>query len=325
MRRFCYPSEPTASTDGKRANLTLAYWEKKRIMQLVTIKDSGAMRLGLRDGDSVIDAGAAAADLGLTAPGSVSAAIAGGEAATAQLDALSRAATGRAGASWRRAIDAVTFGPCVPAPGKIVCVGLNYTKHAQESNLPIPTSPVLFSKFNNTLAGTNEEIPLPANAEQYDYEAELCVVIGKRARNVAEADALDYVYGYCCADDISVRELQTRTSQWLLGKTMDKHFPIGPYLVTADEVGDPQALQVTCTVNGEQRQNSNTADMIFSVAQVISYISDYFTLEPGDLITTGTPQGVAMGMASKPWLKPGDEVVVEIEKLGSLRNVMTSS
>ena len=149
-------------------------------------------------------------------------------------------------------------------------------------------------------------------------------MIGKTAKGVSQADALNYVYGYCTADDISVRDLQTRTSQWLLGKTMDNFFPIGPYLVTADEVGDPQKLQITTKVNGELRQNSNTGDMIFSIAEIISYVSTYFPLLPGDIITTGTPEGVAMGMANKPWLKPGDEVVVEVEKLGALRNVMTA-
>jgi 2-keto-4-pentenoate hydratase/2-oxohepta-3-ene-1,7-dioic acid hydratase in catechol pathway len=203
-------------------------------------------------------------------------------------------------------------------------VGLNYRRHAEETNAPVPTTPVLFSKFSNTIAAPNEPVPLPANAQQYDWEAELAVVIGRTARNVAEADALQYVFGYTNGDDISARELQTRTSQWLLGKTLDKFFPVGPYLVTADEVGDPQSLRVTCTVNGTLVQDSNTADMIFSVAHVISYISQYFTLQPGDLITTGTPEGVAMGRADKPWLKPGDEVVVEIEKLGRLRNVMTT-
>ena len=159
-------------------------------------------------------------------------------------------------------------------------------------------------------------------ASQFDYEVELCVAIGKTARNVSEADALSYVAGYCTANDLSVRDLQMRTSQWLLGKTSDKFFPIGPYLVTADEVGDPQTLRLTCTVNGETRQNSNTSDMVFSVAQLVSYCSTYFTLEAGDLITTGTPEGVAMGMPNQPWLKKGDVVEVEVEKLGKLTNTM---
>ena len=183
---------------------------------------------------------------------------------------------------------------------------------------------MLFSKFNNTIAACGEPIPLPAGTEQADYEVELAVVIGRRARYVSEADALDTVFGYCVANDLSARDLQTPTSQWLLGKTPDKFLPIGPYLVTADEVPDPQNLQLRCWVNGDLRQNSNTADMIFTIAQIISYISQYFTLETGDLISTGTPEGVILGMAEKNWLKPGDEVSLEIEGLGKLSNVMVS-
>jgi 2-keto-4-pentenoate hydratase/2-oxohepta-3-ene-1,7-dioic acid hydratase in catechol pathway len=188
--------------------------------------------------------------------------------------------------------------------------------------MPIPEVPVLFSKFNNTLAGTGDPIPLPDNAVQYDYEVELGVVIGKEARSVSVDEALDYVFGYFSVNDMSVRDLQFRTSQWLLGKTPDKFFPTAPYLVTADEVGDPQNLRLFCWVNGELRQNSNTTDMIFSVAECISYISQYMTLKPGDVISTGTPEGVVMGMKEKKWLKPGDEVVVEVEGLGKCANQM---
>ena len=163
------------------------------------------------------------------------------------------------------------------------------------------------------------------NAVQYDYEAELGVVIGKQGKNIRQQEALSYVLGYCNVDDLSARDLQFRTSQWLLGKTLDKFLPIGPYLVTAEDVGDPQALDVHCWVNGDLRQNSNTADMIFSVAECISYISQYMTLNPGDVISTGTPEGVVMGMTEKNWLKPGDEVVVEIEGLGKCINRMVEA
>jgi 2-keto-4-pentenoate hydratase/2-oxohepta-3-ene-1,7-dioic acid hydratase in catechol pathway len=288
-------------------------------MQLLTFKNGGALRLGLKTDAGVIDVARAGEALGFQVPGSVEEAITGGNAA---LTELAGKAAGAGSADWLLDEAGLELGPCVPNPGKIICIGLNYRKHAEESGAAIPTHPVIFSKFNNTLAAHNESVPLPPVAEQYDYEVELCVVMGKTARGVSQAEALDYVYGYCTADDISVRDLQSRTSQWLLGKTMDKFFPIGPYLVTADEVGDPQKLQITTKVNGELRQNSNTADMIFSVAEIISYISTYFPLEPGDLITTGTPEGVAMGMPNKPWLKPGDEVVVEVKGLGALRNVM---
>jgi len=212
----------------------------------------------------------------------------------------------------------------VPNPGKIVCVGLNYRKHAEESGAQIPTSPVLFSKFGNTIAAHGEGVPLIDAASQYDYEVELGVVIGQTARNVSEADALRTVFGYSTANDVSARDLQMRTSQWLLGKTLDKFLPIGPYLVTADEVPDPQLLSLRTWLNGELRQNSNTADMIFTVAEIVSYISHHFALDPGDVIVTGTPEGVIMGTKEKVWMVPGDLVEVEVEGLGKLANRMVA-
>jgi 2-keto-4-pentenoate hydratase/2-oxohepta-3-ene-1,7-dioic acid hydratase in catechol pathway len=188
--------------------------------------------------------------------------------------------------------------------------------------MAIPETPVVFSKFNTALAAHRQPVRLEKNAEQYDYEAELVVVIGRRARFVPEAEALSYVFGYCNGNDLSARDLQTRTSQWLLGKTLDHFMPIGPYLVTADEIGDAQSLGVWCWVNGERRQNSNTKDMVFSIAQLISYLSQYMTLEPGDLISTGTPEGVIVGMKEKIWLKPNDVVEIEVEGLGKLVNRM---
>jgi 2-keto-4-pentenoate hydratase/2-oxohepta-3-ene-1,7-dioic acid hydratase in catechol pathway len=179
---------------------------------------------------------------------------------------------------------------------------------------------VIFSKFNNSLAACGEDIPLATNAEQYDYEAELVAVIGKKVKFVPQENALEVVFGYCNGDDFSARDLQMRTAQWLLGKTPDKFMPIGPYLVTADEVGDPQTKPIRCWLNGEKRQDSNTSDMVFSVIELVSYISQYMTLEPGDLISTGTPQGVVLGMKEKNWVKPGDVIEVEVEGLGRLVN-----
>jgi len=214
---------------------------------------------------------------------------------------------------------ALTLAPVVPHPQKLILIGLNYRGHAAETNATIPEQPVLFSKFNNALAGSGEKVPLPRNAVRYDYEAELAVVIGRRARMVPPDQALSCVMGYCCANDLSCRDLQFLSSQWLLGKTLDKFMPLGPYLVTADHVPDPQALGVRSFVNGAIRQNSTTADMIFSVAELISYVSRYMTLEPGDVISTGTPQGVILGMKEeRVWLKAGDEVVVEVDGLGRL-------
>lgn len=287
-------------------------------MKLLTFWRDDELRLGIKTDAGVVDVMAAAEGAAVTT--SIQAVIAAGP------DALTALAELAGSASAEHLLDEGTLrlGPCVPAPGKIVCVGLNYRRHAEETNTPIPESPVLFSKFSNTLAAHGEEIPLPAVATQYDYEAELGLVIGRTTRDVTESEALAHVAGYFTADDVSVRDLQNRTTQWLLGKTMDKFFPIGPYLVTADEVADPQALSLKCWVNGDLRQHSNTADMIFSVAEIVSYTSQYFTLEPGDVITTGTPEGVAMGRPDRPWLKPGDVVEVEVEGLGRLRNVMTA-
>lgn len=212
---------------------------------------------------------------------------------------------------------------CVPTPSKIICIGLNYRKHAAESGMAVPAVPVAFTKYNNTLIDFGGDVVLGQEGVQYDYEVELGVVIGRKCKHVTVQEALDYVLGYCVANDLSCRDLQFATSQWLIGKSLDGFLPLGKYLVTADEVGDPQQLRLSCTVNDELRQNSTTADMIFSVAEIIAFLSKYMTLEPGDLILTGTPEGVAMGMPEKKWLRPGDVVRVEIEKLGYTENKMS--
>lgn len=295
-------------------------------MYLLTFRDGDDLRLGVRTDRGVIDVAAAQAALGAgdyPAPESIDAAIAGGEEATAALDELVARASA-AEADWLLDESELTLGPSVPHPGKIICVGLNYRKHAEESGMPIPTSPVLFSKFANTVAAPGEEIPLPDAAVEYDYEVELGVVIGETTRDVSEEDALATVFGYTTANDVSARELQMRTSQWLLGKSLDKFMPIGPYLVTADDIPNPQALQLRTWLNGDLRQDSNTVDMVFSVAELISYISRHFTLDPGDLIITGTPAGVIMGLPVKTWMVAGDVVEVEVERLGKLRNTMVA-
>ncbi|WP_411346773.1 fumarylacetoacetate hydrolase family protein [Paenibacillus sp. WLX1005] len=212
--------------------------------------------------------------------------------------------------------------PCVPQPGKVICIGLNYRKHAAETNMPEPETPVVFSKFSDTVAAHGDDVPLPEESKQVDYEAELCIVIGRQARNVSHQDALDYVFGYCAANDVSARDLQMRTSQWLLGKTCERFAPIGPYLVTADEVGDPNQLHIAARRNGEIVQQSNTSDMIFHCDEIIHYLSRHMTLQPGDLILTGTPEGVILGQPKEQqhWLTAGDTVTIEIEKLGQLTN-----
>ncbi|WP_206811742.1 fumarylacetoacetate hydrolase family protein [Paradesulfitobacterium ferrireducens] len=224
---------------------------------------------------------------------------------------------------WLRE-DEVEFAPCVTNPEKILCVGLNYRKHAEETKHPIPATPVLFSKFANALSGHRETVSLPSEAREFDYEVELVIVIGKEGKNVPEEDALSYVFGYTAGNDLSVRDLQMRTSQWLLGKTCDGFAPLGPYLVTADEIPNPNLLALESRVNGEKRQSSNTKDMIFNCAALISYISKYMTLKPGDLIFTGTPEGVVHGYPKdrQVWLKSGDEVIVSIERIGELKTIL---
>jgi 2-keto-4-pentenoate hydratase/2-oxohepta-3-ene-1,7-dioic acid hydratase in catechol pathway len=218
----------------------------------------------------------------------------------------------------------ITFAPCVPRPQKIICVGKNYRAHAQEMGGDLPDSPTLFAKFSNTLAGHRQVIPLPSTSQQVDYEAELAVVIGKRARQVRTADALSHVFGYCNANDVTARDLQKRTSQWLLGKSPDGFLPLGPWLVTADEMGDPHKLDIACWVNGERRQSASTGDMVFSIPFLISYISQTITLEAGDVLLTGTPAGVIAGQATPRWLQAGDSVRVEVQGLGHLENLFSA-
>lgn len=217
----------------------------------------------------------------------------------------------------------IIYAPSLTNPEKIICIGLNYVSHGAECDMNIPATPVVFSKFNNSLAAHNQTIMLPKTAEKFDYEAELVIVMGKEAVNVSKEAALSYVFGYTIGNDLSARDLQFRTGQWLLGKTSDGFAPIGPYLVTADEI-DPSKLEISCRVNGSLRQSGNTRDMIFDCAAIISYLSQYMTLKPGDIIFTGTPSGVILGYpeGQQNWLKSGDEVVVTIENIGSLSNTL---
>ncbi|RHW35259.1 fumarylacetoacetate hydrolase family protein [Oceanobacillus profundus] len=216
----------------------------------------------------------------------------------------------------------IEYGPSVTDPQKILCIGLNYKKHAEESNMSLPEKPIVFSKFNNALCGHRAKINLPKNAKEFDYEGELAIVIAKEAKDVSKEDAMSYIYGYTIANDFSARDLQFQSPQWLLGKTSDQFCPIGPYLVTADEVADVKDLSVRTYVNKERRQDGNTAQMIFPCDEIISYLSKHMTLYPGDVILTGTPDGVIMGYeeSEREWLKTGDEIVIEIEKIGRLSN-----
>jgi len=220
-----------------------------------------------------------------------------------------------------RALSGLKLQVPVQRPEKIICVGLNYRDHAAETGQPIPEEPILFAKYNTSLLAPGAAIQLPKVApERVDYEAELAVVIGSTAHRVSAANALDHVAGYMCANDVSARDLQMRGGQWLRGKAVDTFLPVGPGLVTPDEVPDPQKLRVRCSVNGEVMQDSSTGQMIFSVAELVSFISQSLTLAPGDIICTGTPPGV--GFARKPprYLHAGDQVTITIDGVGELTN-----
>lgn len=213
------------------------------------------------------------------------------------------------------------LGPCVGQIGKFMCIGLNYTDHAEETGNPIPEHPILFMKANSAIVGPNDDVVIPRGSTHSDWEVELGVVIGRAAKYVSEEDALDYVAGYCVCNDVSERQFQLHlTGQWTKGKSCDTFGPTGPWLVTRDEVSDPQNLDMWLDVNGKRMQTGNTRTMIFTVAQIVSHLSQMFTLHPGDVISTGTPPGVGMGMKPDPvYLKSGDVMEVWIEGLGRQR------
>lgn len=219
------------------------------------------------------------------------------------------------------ALEDVKLYPPVARPGKIIGIGLNYEDHAQETGAEIPEKPIVFAKYPNTITGPGNAIVIPKITEQADYEAELAVVIGRKARHVEAEEALDYVFGYMNANDVSSRDLQfSEGGQWTRSKSIDTFAPIGPYLVTKDEIEDPQSLSVKCTLNGEVVQEGTTEKMIFTVAEIVSFLSTGMTLEPGDIIMTGTPPGVGVAREPQVFLKDGDEVTIEIEGLGALTN-----
>jgi len=203
---------------------------------------------------------------------------------------------------------------------KIVCVGLNYVDHAREVAMELPERPLLFAKWPNSVIGDGDAIVIPPGVEQVDYEAELAVFVGARVKGVSVENALEAVAGYTCLNDVSARAIQFSDGQWTRGKSIDTFCPIGPQVIAPDVVGDPQSLRIECRLNGETVQSATTADMIFCVAELISFVSGTITLEPGDVIATGTPPGVAMGRPQPRYLQPGDTVEVEIERVGVLRN-----
>jgi 5-carboxymethyl-2-hydroxymuconate isomerase len=203
---------------------------------------------------------------------------------------------------------------------KIVCVGLNYVDHAREVDLALPEKPLLFAKWQSAVIASGEPIVIPPGVEQVDYEAELAAVIGTRVKRASVENALEAVDGYTCLNDVSARALQFADGQWTRAKSIDTFCPIGPRVVPRDEVGDPQSLRISCRVNGETMQDASTGDMIFGVAELIAYVTETMTLEPGDVLATGTPPGVALGRADGRYLQRGDTVEVEIERVGVLTN-----
>ena len=241
--------------------------------------------------------------------------IAGGEEAKAKIRQI--ASANEASAPLE---SSVTLLAPIPRPAKIICIGLNYRDHAIESNMQIPDVPTVFCKFANSVIGPGRDVVLPKNSVKPDYEAEFAVIVGKGGRYIDPAKWEDHVYGYMNLNDVSARDYQLATSQWIIGKTFDTFCPMGPYIVTKDEIADPHNLDIKITVSGEVLQHSNTKHLIFNIPALLAHLSSVMTLEPGDIISTGTPAGVGLGRTPPRWLKPGDEMVVEVEGLGQLRN-----
>jgi 2-keto-4-pentenoate hydratase/2-oxohepta-3-ene-1,7-dioic acid hydratase in catechol pathway len=289
-------------------------------LTVLNIRGNGAYELAVKTDKGILIAAQAAKALHMHAPADIDDLLQheDGPSLNVLVDAALKSSAARSAFVKE---DGIEYGPIVVHPEKIVCVGLNYRKHAQEIGAPIPKAPVLFSKFNVALNHHKGTIKLPVEvARKFDYECELVMIMGREARNVSEADALSYVAGYCTGNDFTARDLQLETGgQWLIGKTPDQFAPLGPYMVTADQI-NPDNLKLETRVNGETRQSSNTSDFIFNSKQMISYISRHITLRPGDIIFTGTPEGVIQGKPKdqQVWLKAGDKIACSLEKLGEL-------
>lgn len=294
-------------------------------MTFATLRGPDGFVLGLRTDRGVLNVAAAERDFREGAPTTIDAVFKGNGDISGLSRLVAKASSSASPDRYFVAIDKAPFGPCITNPEKIVCVGLNYRKHAAETGNAVPKLPILFNKFNTALNNHGGTINVTEeDAVQFDYEAELVIVIGRTARNVSEADAPKYIFGYATGNDFTARDLQRRSSQWMLGKALDGSAPVGPWLVTADQV-DGDNLKIECRVNGEVRQSSNTSDMVFNCKQLVSYASRYMTLKPGDMIFTGTPEGVISGYPKdkQVWLKAGDKLTTTIEKLGELNFTLT--
>ena len=277
-------------------------------MRLVTYDAGDGGRAGVLEGDKVVDAWAL---LGEPHRGGLRELI-----AAERIEEL-RGRLGDSG-SPSHPLAAVALAPPIPDPEKIICIGLNYKEHAAEVGAEPPAHPIVFGKYRNALVGPGATVALPANSTKVDYEAEVAFVVGRRAKDVAAEDALDYIAGYTLLNDLSARDLQGRTPQWMPGKIFDGSAPCGPTLVTPEEAGPADAIGIKLTLNGETMQDSDTGDLIFGIPELIADLSSLMTLEPGDVVATGTPPGVGMGREPRVWLAPGDEVVIESPTLGRL-------
>lgn len=304
-------------------------------MKLTTFNQNGTSRLGVLHGEQVIDLPSAfeayqqttaVGDEFISAfPTDMMAYLEGGSKAhqaVSQLAAWAREAVSEDKSSALvRPLSDIRFSPIIEQPSKIICIGLNYADHCREQNFEIPTSILLFSKFPTSITGPGGDISWPEEvSQQVDYEAELGVVIGRTAKDIAPEDAYDCIAGYTIVNDVSARDVQFSDEQWVRGKSFDSFCPIGPYLVTTDEINDPHQLDIRCWVNGELVQDSNTDQMIFKIPETIAFITKTCTLLPGDIICTGTPNGVGVSREPQLFLKPGDTVEIEIENLGRLSN-----
>ncbi len=304
-------------------------------MRLVTFAKRNGPRLGAVLHDQVLDLAEAAETLlktsSLPFPTTMLELLQGGELAqdatktVMQFAHEYKAFAQLAQLGYTFPLERVSFLPPIPQPGKIICLGHNYRHHILEMGSPMPTYPVIFAKFANTLIGHRQPLVLPRVSTMVDYEAELMLVIGKTGKDIAPEDAFAYIAGYTIFNDVSVRDYQKRTVQWLQGKTFDGTGPVGPALVTSDEISDPQTLDITLRLNGEVMQRSTTADFIFDIPTIMSYLSQIMTLEPGDLIATGTPSGVGFARTPPVFLRPDDLMEVEISQLGVLQNTVVAA
>jgi 2-keto-4-pentenoate hydratase/2-oxohepta-3-ene-1,7-dioic acid hydratase in catechol pathway len=291
-------------------------------MRVVTYAREGAARPGVVVADQLLDAATLARDAGVGAIATVRELLEAGAEAWRAVESAARDAAGRGDG---RPLAGVTLRAPVEDPDKIICLGLNYRDHAEESGLPLPAAPMLFAKYRTSLTGPDAPIVVPPVTSAVDYEAELAVVIGRTAKDVAAEDALAYVAGVTAFNDVTARDVQHATSQWTAGKAIDTFAPCGPALVSLDEVGDVQALRVAARVNGATVQDGSTADMVFTVAETIAFVSSLMTLVPGDLIATGTPAGVGVSRDPQLLLRDGDEVEIEIAGVGRLRNPVVAA